>query len=204
MRILGEEALARLPTVVPGKVTRSQFHDKANFWAGELSLWRGPGSGGVPWASCLCCVYCQEWWHTSGENFCTGLFWYEAVTWCRLSCCFVIKTRLHLGITAVAINSPQEEIRVSKNNSTIFQEAVRCLQPGVSVGKILIQVNHGFFFWRNSTFCTSNWRDWYFQIANNLTQQRDESKEDKPAVLYYKKLPPNIPDCFVMLVNNFI
>ena len=41
-------------------------------------------------------------------------------------------------------------------------------------------------------------------MVNILTRQRDESKEDKPAVLYYKKLPPNIPDCFVMLVNNFI
>merc|ERR1712212_277899 len=54
----------------------------------------------------------------------------------------------------------------------ILQEAVRCLQPGVSVGKILIQ--------------------------------RDESKEDKPAVLYYKKLPPNIPDFFVMLVDPML
>ena len=41
-------------------------------------------------------------------------------------------------------------------------------------------------------------------MVNILTRQRDESKEDKPAVLYYKKLPPNIPDCFVMLVTYYI
>ena len=45
----------------------------------------------------------------------------------------------------------------------------RTLQPGVSVGKILIQ--------------------------------RDESLPDKPAKLYYKKLPPSIRDSFVMLVS---
>merc|ERR1712001_523410 len=54
----------------------------------------------------------------------------------------------------------------------ILQEAVRYLQPGVSVGKILIQ--------------------------------RDESKADKPAVLYYKKLPPNISDSFVILVDPML
>ena len=40
--------------------------------------------------------------------------------------------------------------------------------------------------------------------SNYVICQRDESKEDKPAVLYYKKLPPNIPDCFVMLVIYYI
>ena len=40
--------------------------------------------------------------------------------------------------------------------------------------------------------------------SKHLIWQRDESKEDKPAVLYYKKLPPNIPDCFVMLVTYYI
>jgi len=102
MRILGEEALARLPTVVPGKV---------NSPCGEvLGLVECPGPP-------VCVVSIVR----SGD---------------------------------------------------ILQEAVRSLQPGVSVGKILIQ--------------------------------RDESKEDKPAVLYYKKLPPNIPDCFVMLVDPML
>lgn len=54
----------------------------------------------------------------------------------------------------------------------ILQEAVRTLQPGVSVGKILIQ--------------------------------RDESLPDKPAVLYYKKLPKNITESFVMLVDPML
>ena len=34
--------------------------------------------------------------------------------------------------------------------------------------------------------------------------QRDESKADKPAVLYYKKLPPNISDSFVILVDPML
>ena len=34
--------------------------------------------------------------------------------------------------------------------------------------------------------------------------QRDESKPDKPAVLYYKKLPPNISDSFVILVDPML
>ena len=54
----------------------------------------------------------------------------------------------------------------------ILQEAVRYLQPGVSVGKILIQ--------------------------------RDESKPDKPAILYYKKLPKNISESFVILVDPML
>ena len=54
----------------------------------------------------------------------------------------------------------------------ILQEAVRYLQPGVSVGKILIQ--------------------------------RDESKADKPAILYYKKLPKNISESFVILVDPML
>lgn len=54
----------------------------------------------------------------------------------------------------------------------ILQEAVRYLQPGVSVGKILIQ--------------------------------RDESKPDKPAVLYYKKLPKNIDESYVILVDPML
>jgi len=102
MRILGEEALARLPTVVPGKVISP---------CGEVEgLVDAPGPP-------VCVVSIVR----SGD---------------------------------------------------ILQEAVRSLQPGISVGKILIQ--------------------------------RDESKEDKPAVLYYKKLPPNIPDCFVMLVDPML
>ena len=54
----------------------------------------------------------------------------------------------------------------------ILQEAVRTLQPGVSVGKILLQ--------------------------------RDESNPDKPAVLYYKKLPKNISQSFVILVDPML
>jgi len=54
----------------------------------------------------------------------------------------------------------------------ILQEAVRTLQPGVSVGKILIQ--------------------------------RDESRPDKPAMLYYKKLPKNIAQSFVILVDPML
>jgi len=34
--------------------------------------------------------------------------------------------------------------------------------------------------------------------------QRDESREDKRAVLYYKKLPKNIPDSFVILVDPML
>lgn len=54
----------------------------------------------------------------------------------------------------------------------ILQEAVRILQPGLSVGKILVQ--------------------------------RDESQADKPAVLYYKKLPKNIGESFVILVDPML
>ena len=34
--------------------------------------------------------------------------------------------------------------------------------------------------------------------------QRDESKPDKPAVLYYKKLPKNISESFVILVDPML
>jgi len=102
MRILGEEALARLPTVVPGMV-----ETPCGFTKGLVA------SEGPP----VCVVSIVR----SGD---------------------------------------------------ILQEAVRTLQPGVSVGKILIQ--------------------------------RDESKADKPAVLYYKKLPPNITESFVMLVDPML
>ena len=34
--------------------------------------------------------------------------------------------------------------------------------------------------------------------------QRDESKPDKPAVLYYKKLPKNISDSYVILVDPML
>ena len=49
---------------------------KADFRAGEFSLRRGLGSGGVPWAPCLCCVYCQEWWHTPGEE--VDAYWWPS------------------------------------------------------------------------------------------------------------------------------
>ena len=54
----------------------------------------------------------------------------------------------------------------------ILQEAVRQLQPGVKVGKILIQ--------------------------------RDETTPDKLPQLYYKKLPRDIADCFVILVDPML
>ena len=54
----------------------------------------------------------------------------------------------------------------------ILQEAVRQLEPGVKVGKILIQ--------------------------------RDESTVEKTANLLYKKLPKDIPECFVMLVDPML
>ena len=59
-----------------------------------------------------------------------------------------------------------------KKPGDILQEAVRQLQPGVKVGKILIQ--------------------------------RDESSPDKLPVLYYKKLPRDIADCFVILVDPML
>ena len=34
--------------------------------------------------------------------------------------------------------------------------------------------------------------------------QRDESKPDKPAILYYKKLPKNISESFVILVDPML
>ena len=54
----------------------------------------------------------------------------------------------------------------------ILQEAVRQLQPGVKVGKILIQ--------------------------------RDESSFDKAPILFYKKLPKDISECFVILVDPML
>ena len=54
----------------------------------------------------------------------------------------------------------------------ILQEAVRQIQPGVKVGKILIQ--------------------------------RDESTVEKTPKLYYKKLPRDIADCFVILVDPML
>ena len=112
MRILGEEALARLPTVVPGMV-----ETPCGFTKGLVA------SEGPP----VCVVSIVR----------SGDILQEAVRW------------------------------ASPPPST-----PRTLQPGVSVGKILIQ--------------------------------RDESKADKPAVLYYKKLPPNITESFVMLVDPML
>jgi len=102
MRLLGEEALARLPTVVEGEV------DTPCGVAQGLVLTQGPP---------VCIVSIVR----SGD---------------------------------------------------ILQEAVRTLQPGLAVGKILVQ--------------------------------RDETKPDKPAVLYYKKLPPNINQSFVILVDPML
>jgi len=54
----------------------------------------------------------------------------------------------------------------------ILQEAVRQLEPGVKVGKILIQ--------------------------------RDEECPNKTPKLFYKKLPKDIADCFVILVDPML
>ena len=54
----------------------------------------------------------------------------------------------------------------------ILQEAVRQLEPGVKIGKILIQ--------------------------------RDESTVEKTPKLFYKKLPKDIPECFVILVDPML
>ena len=54
----------------------------------------------------------------------------------------------------------------------ILLEAIRCIQPGIKVGKILIQ--------------------------------RDESTESKTPVLYYKKLPKDINECIVILVDPML
>ena len=54
----------------------------------------------------------------------------------------------------------------------ILLEAIRKLEPGIRVGKILIQ--------------------------------RDEESEEKNPVLYYEKLPSDIADCFVLLVDPMI
>ena len=53
-----------------------------------------------------------------------------------------------------------------------MQEAVRQLEPGVKIGKILIQ--------------------------------RDESTVEKTPKLFYKKLPKDIPECFVILVDPML
>merc|ERR1712025_938105 len=78
------------------------------------------------------------------------------------------------GVAGGYVDTPGPPVCVVSivRSGDILQEAVRYLQPGVSVGKILIQ--------------------------------RDESKPDKPAVLYYKKLPKNISDSFVILVDPML
>ena len=78
------------------------------------------------------------------------------------------------GMASGFVDTPGPPVCVVSivRSGDILQEAVRYLQPGVSVGKILIQ--------------------------------RDESKPDKPAVLYYKKLPKNISDSFVILVDPML
>ena len=78
------------------------------------------------------------------------------------------------GVAGGYVDTPGPPVCVVSivRSGDILQEAVRYLQPGVSVGKILIQ--------------------------------RDESKPDKPAVLYYKKLPKSISDMFVILVDPML
>ena len=78
------------------------------------------------------------------------------------------------GVAGGYVDTPGPPVCVVSivRSGDILQEAVRYLQPGVSVGKILIQ--------------------------------RDESKPDKPAVLYYKKLPKNISESFVILVDPML
>eukprot|EP00092_Neocalanus_flemingeri_P011673 GFUD01012578.1.p1 GENE.GFUD01012578.1~~GFUD01012578.1.p1 ORF type:complete len:223 (+),score=59.99 GFUD01012578.1:249-917(+) len=78
------------------------------------------------------------------------------------------------GVARGYVDTPGPPVCVVSivRSGDILQEAVRYLHPGVSVGKILVQ--------------------------------RDESKPDKPAVLYYKKLPKNICDSFVILVDPML
>ena len=54
----------------------------------------------------------------------------------------------------------------------ILQEAFRKLEPGIKVGKILLQ--------------------------------RDEESTDKKPIFYYKKLPKDISNCFVLLVDPML
>ena len=117
MRLLGEEALANLPTVVEGEV--------------ETPCGVTKGIKEI---------------RTSFSN------------------------RKLLGL--VEIPGPPVCVVSIVRSGDILQEAVRYLQPGVSVGKILVQ--------------------------------RDESKPDKPAILYYKKLPKNITESFVILVDPML
>ena len=83
-----------------------------------------------------------------------------------------VETPCGLAQGLVTVAGPPVCVVSIVRSGDILQEAVRYLQPGVSVGKILIQ--------------------------------RDESKPDKPAILYYKKLPKNISESFVILVDPML
>ena len=83
-----------------------------------------------------------------------------------------VETPCGLAQGLVTVPGPPVCVVSIVRSGDILQEAVRYLQPGVSVGKILIQ--------------------------------RDESKPDKPAILYYKKLPKNISESFVILVDPML
>jgi len=93
---------------------------------------------------------------------------------CRLPTVKDLEVNTPCGTVTGPVDTPGLPVCVVSivRSGDILQEAVRGLQPGLSVGKILIQ--------------------------------RDESREDKPAVLYYKKLPKNIHESFVILVDPML
>lgn len=93
---------------------------------------------------------------------------------CRLPTVKEGKVETPCGTVTGPVDTPGPPVCLVSivRSGDILQEAVRCLRPGLSVGKILIQ--------------------------------RDESSDDKRAVLYYKKLPKNITESFVILVDPML
>ena len=93
---------------------------------------------------------------------------------CRLPC-------IGIGIIETPCGKCPGLIENSGNNTCVVSivrsgdillEAIRYIQPGIKVGKILIQ--------------------------------RDESTESKKPILYYKKLPKDINECTVILVDPML
>ena len=197
MRILGEEALARLPTVGPGKVAKSTFK---LFWKRGwfLSRWTLPVERSWVWWSALdpLSVLCLL------SGVATSFRWRAETNWASTGDSVHTK-QLHchqtVEICAIAIpwrsfqsKSKRTREQSLTGGSQISAARHQCWQDFDS-GKpwfLLLQLN----IWNSHLI--ENKVIW----SKHLIWQRDESKEDKPAVLYYKKLPPNIPDCFVMLV----
>merc|ERR1712241_552577 len=84
----------------------------------------------------------------------------EVITPCGVSKGLVEKRKMDICLVSLV------------RSGDILQEAVRQLEPGVKIGKILIQ--------------------------------RDESTVEKTPKLFYKKLPKDIRDCFVILVDPML